>query len=861
MIVVKNLTKVYKTRGREVRALDNVTFTLPDSGMVFIVGKSGSGKSTLLNMISGLDKYTSGKIVAGGNQVGRMNREEQEKYLSSYIGYVFQDYRLIEDFTVRQNVELAADISASGMYYQRYLDDVGLHGYDDRYPKELSGGQKQRVGIARALIKKPKVILADEPTGNLDKATTKEILDLLKRISKNTLVLIVSHNMRDADAYADRIIELSDGRVIKDETRVEGYKNRFSYEGGVINLPHHKDLEEAEIGEVLRRGRYSKGIVQNTSGFEPTGRIVNDGKRVKLKNKGMSLFNLGKLFSIFFKRKFVSKIVTVFLAAVILSVFYVIQALTLYNTNTAIVKTQTNSGAYGVVVQAAGQRITTDKLVGHLSEKKIQNLADAYDGNAYRLYSEYLYTNMVSGGEGYASTIANVKFFYCQMTYGTLNTTEEYAAKVLGTDGLKVLAGDIYDKDYGMVITDYVADSMIANCPMRYSSYEDVLGLQSFFGENTYINAVVDTNYEQEHSGIRYTLENFDINTSIDTISTDQSFISFFSDVSERYAITYNFAQNYEEALREFKKSEARMVVSVKVSTSKTDYDKNSLTLIKDDSYGLERGEILLPIATYNTIFKKNYTLNDLETGAFPFSPMDITISQNEGTYDPTTVCSHKLRITGIADNYKSSSSSVVIVGSDTFEDLIEFETYTYSVYLDDAKLAEDVVDVIEENMLSIYSGKIGNVYYIERCVNVFGKFLKVTEALILVACMIFLVNFGIKSIRSNIYEIGVIKSMGGVKRDISKIFISQSAVMGVGILLVTYIGMQVGSYVANQIFLESLQTVIGTSFYGIRAIDFYPDIALADIAVALAVVIVSAVISTKSIDKLNLISILKAKE
>ena len=209
MIVVKNLTKVYKTRGRDVRALNNVSFTLPDTGMVFIVGKSGSGKSTLLNLISGLDKFSSGQIIAGGNPLDGMTSKMREKYLSSYIGYIFQDYRLIEDFTVQQNVALAADISDSKRSPEEYIRLVGLEGYENRLPKELSGGQKQRVAIARALVKNPKVILADEPTGNLDQATTKEILHILKAISKNTLVVIVSHNLRDADEYADRIIELA----------------------------------------------------------------------------------------------------------------------------------------------------------------------------------------------------------------------------------------------------------------------------------------------------------------------------------------------------------------------------------------------------------------------------------------------------------------------------------------------------------------------------------------------------------------------------------------------------------------------------------------------------------------------------
>ena len=132
---------------------------------------------------------------------------------------------------------------------------------------------------------------------------------------------------------------------------------------------------------------------------------------------------------------------------------------------------------------------------------------------------------------------------------------------------------------------------------------------------------------------------------------------------------------------------------------------------------------------------------------------------------------------------------------------------------------------------------------------------------LVLAACAFYLINFGIKSIRSNIYEIGVIKSMGGISGDIGIIFISQSIVIGIGILIVTFIGMQIGASVADSIFMEALRVATGSNFYGIRAIDFYPDVALYDIGIALIVVVASAIISTVSIDRLNLISILKAKE
>ncbi len=855
MIVVKNLTKVYQTNGKSVVALNDVSFTLPDKGMVFIVGKSGSGKSTLLNMLSGLDSFTSGKILAGRNSLGKMSPEEKEKYLGSYIGYVFQDYRLIEDFTVRQNIELAADISDSGAQYEKYLCAVGLEGYEDRFPKELSGGQKQRVAIARALIKRPKVVLADEPTGNLDKVTTKEVLRLLKSISKDTLVVLVSHNLRDADEFADRIIELSDGVVVKDESRVPGYKNRFSYKDGYINLPHHKDLEPSEIGEVLRRARYAKGMIQNTSGFVPTDEEGGKGKRTRLHNKGMSLSNLAKMFSIFFKRKLFSKITTVFLAAVILSVFYVIQALTLYSTNTALLNTLIGSGSDAVIVQTSHKIVSTSKIVGHLDESDIEKIDEVYDGNIYRLYTEYLYTNTRGGGEGSLANQRNVIGFYSLMTVGTLNTTEEYAARLLGVDELEVLAGDLYDKEYGQVITDYTADSIIASSLGKYKSYEDLIGEYRVASKVSYINAVINTNYEEEHSEIRNELLSLTVDSSVAALANDERFINFSADVSERYGITYNFSENYEAALREYHGQRPVMRINALFIKGKTSSTQREMLVRKEGekyTYGLGDGQVAMGVSLYNLLFKTSLTAEDVES----FTPTKVTIAQYENGDNKTVVNRKELTIVKLIPQ-----SSYLFTNENTYDDLFEYNTYTYSVYLDDPAMAGEAVKVVDREGMQIYSGRVGSVYFIERCIEVFEKFFNITMIIILVACVFFLVNFGIKSIRSNIYEIGIIKAMGGIRRDISKIFISQSLVMGIGILIVTYFGMDIGAYIANDIFITALEAVTPGNMYGIRAIDFYPDVALYDIGIALAVVVISAVISTRSIDKLNLISILKAKE
>ena len=853
MITIKNLTKVYKTKTSEVKALDNISFTLPDKGMVFIVGKSGSGKSTLLNMISGLDSFTSGEIVAGGNSLTSMSVKDREKYLSSYIGYIFQDYRLIEDFTVAQNVEMASDISGTDSDVSAHLADVGLAGYENRLPKELSGGQKQRVAIARVLAKKPKVILADEPTGNLDNATTAEILDLLKEISKDTLVLIVSHSLRDADKHADRVIELSDGRIIKDEIRVSDYKNSFSVKDGIITLPHHKDLTEEEISTLLSEVKDSHTIVQTPSGFRPTEQPADNGAKTELYNKKMSRQNLLKMFSIFFKRRIASKLTAVLLAAIILSVYYVIQAITLFNTNAAILRTLVNTDSYGVIVQTSHVSPSNKKLIGRMRPEKIAKLDEAYDGEIYHLYTDYVFCYGKASSETNVMSNKNLAAFYNIVTFGLLNTTEEYAAKVLGVDKLDVLAGDLYKTPYGHVITDYVADSIIAYSQGKYTCYDDIIGRYESHAKFCYINAVVDTNYEEEHAWIKDTIlgSNDSVKTSL---SADERYINYLSDVTERYGITYNFNPNYKTDIADYYNTYDCTVFNAICTNGKVSSAMREFTMFRvhDNKYSLERGEIVLGSQVYTALFKTELTEEQIAN----FQPVQITISQYESEAETQAVISKTVTLKAIEPN-----SGSIKVNDETFSDFMDFDIYTYSVYLDDPSKADEAIKVVDQEHLEICSAKVSGPRHVERCVEVFGKFLKITMVFVLIAAIIFLVKFGVKSIRSNIYEIGVIKAMGGMRGDISKIFISQSLLIGIGILAVTYLGMHIGAFVADKIFIASLEMAIGAHLYGIKTVAFYPGAAFIVLAISLLVILVSAVISTRSIDKLNLISILKAKE
>jgi len=221
VIELRNIIKNYTTRlGVITKALDDISLTLPNKGLVFVLGKSGSGKSTLLNIIGGLDTANSGEVRVNGESIHGFNQKELDYYRNAHVGFVFQDFNLIDSFTVEENVGLALELQGRKVDSQELheiLDYVDLSGYESRKGNEVSGGQKQRIAIARALIKKPTIILADEPTGNLDTATSRQIMELLKKVSKDNLVVVVSHDPEEAELYADRVIHIKDGKIFNDK--------------------------------------------------------------------------------------------------------------------------------------------------------------------------------------------------------------------------------------------------------------------------------------------------------------------------------------------------------------------------------------------------------------------------------------------------------------------------------------------------------------------------------------------------------------------------------------------------------------------------------------------------------------------
>ena len=212
-IDLKNVKKTYTVGEQKFNALDGVDLNINAGELVVILGPSGAGKSTLLNLLGGMDKPTSGSIIVGEKDISKYSDKELTRYRANDVGFIFQFYNIMPTLTVDENVNLIKDVTNTSKDSKEVLKSVGLLRHKDKFPQELSGGEQQRVSIARAIMKNPKILLCDEPTGALDSKTGVEVLKLLReQADVDTTVIIVTHNALIAD-IADRVIKIKNGKV------------------------------------------------------------------------------------------------------------------------------------------------------------------------------------------------------------------------------------------------------------------------------------------------------------------------------------------------------------------------------------------------------------------------------------------------------------------------------------------------------------------------------------------------------------------------------------------------------------------------------------------------------------------------
>ncbi len=288
MIKISNLQKKY---GKTI-ILKDINITFPEKGLVSILGKSGSGKSTLLNILGGIDSCNKGKVVIKDVDIAKASRSKIDVLRRNEIGFVFQDYSLVESMTVYDNIKASLDIlrfSDKDEIKKRIssaLDVVDLSGFENRYVSNLSGGQQQRVSIARAFVKDPSIMLCDEPTGNLDSKNTLKVMEELKAISKNKLVILVTHEKDIADFYSDRIITISDGAIISDTNEQTTTLERKEESDFYL-----KDLDKEEFNSKKLLGRFFK---DKGSTEENELTVIVQNNKVYLKSEKNTVLDISK---------------------------------------------------------------------------------------------------------------------------------------------------------------------------------------------------------------------------------------------------------------------------------------------------------------------------------------------------------------------------------------------------------------------------------------------------------------------------------------------------------------------------------------------------------------------------------------
>lgn len=485
MLELINVNKTYKTKGGEVHALGGISVRFPQKGLVFVLGRSGSGKSTLLNIIGGLDAPDDGDIRICGKSVRNFTPTDFDSYRNSYVGFVFQDYNVLDEFDVRENVLLASQLQGKTVDKERVeaiLREVGLDGFEKRKPSTLSGGQKQRVAIARSLIKDPHIILADEPSGALDSETGNLIFSVFKKLSEKRLVIIVSHDRSAAEKYADRIIELEDGRIVKDVTAKSGSSDDKEFYDGISqsdfvlidknNAPVSVNdlkvfLEDAEGECVLLKGRELVGQVKDLVTARKKESRVFD-RTTEEKSESVcetpdlvrAKLPIGKAFRIgvsALRTKPFRLVLTVILSVAAFVAFGLFSTMMLYNEERVVCKSFVNSDHDGITLNKSYKAVVSYKLWGN---------PVSYDEKRETLFTQRevdaLGKNTAFGAFGWNVSPENVRV----VNSGNYYSCDIEKAAYLPDDSLRKIslsAGRYPQQSDEICISGYLAEA-IENC-------------------------------------------------------------------------------------------------------------------------------------------------------------------------------------------------------------------------------------------------------------------------------------------------------------------------------------------------------------------------------------------------------------
>lgn len=743
MIEIKNVSKTYHNKTKDFLALKDINLTFDNTGIVFIYGESGNGKSTLLNIISGLDSY-DGKIMVDGVDLGKLTPKQMEAYRRNHIGYIFEDYNLIENLTIKENLKIAAHMRGNELTNEEISDllkALNLEGVESRMPCELSSGQKQRVSIARTVFEKPRVLFVDEPTGHLDYNSTNLIWNILKEISKQCLVIAVSHEKRIVEEFGDRIVELRNGEVVSDETKVEA------------------SATSSKKGTAKPKTKFVK-----TASLKPkiiTSEPIKIDESNKLNAKAVAKISFSNLFI----RKFRS-IMLIILSSISLLFFSTFFLLNSYNQNFVLAKTALQQDLNYVSFENT-QQITNKSMLNlyenvngvELFNVRNANLNFAF-GSAFKNSNDKDFkidglielSSVLTNGEN-ALGQKVVKGEYPNASNSNAIVISDYTARLMMKYGVRAKVGNI-------------------ESVLNPSSYEELVG-KNVLTNGVYmpICGIYETNYNQFFTndlvlkkGVNKAQANYYANNIYNKVHINGEFINTLKK-------NVNAVSNVLVSAKTNLLISGNEIFNASNGTFEVTCDIDKFTT--NGKASLNSLEINLPVATYNYLFNQNVS-SDL-------SNLDLTLNDNNfieiAFNNDLTV---KYTVVGV-----NNTEDTIIMNSNDFSKgvrtsngfaLSVINSTLYPCFNVVASTASannlgNLIETMNKLQFSLETFNANDIVDFSNKLEVFKDALLAISIVTALFSAVFMFMFVAQVIEDRQHDIGILIALGASRWDILKIF------------------------------------------------------------------------------------------
>jgi len=840
MIKITNVSKTYVADSREVKALNNVNVELPDRGMAFILGKSGSGKTTLLNMMGGFNKADAGKIHYIDSDrsfdILNLNNNEQEKYRNLILGYVFQDFNLLENCNVEENIRIALEQQMSEEETDNHIDEkvkniikyVDLEGMEKSRISELSGGQIQRVAIARAVAKEPKVILADEPTGNLDYKTGLRIMELLKNISNQCLIVVVTHDESLANMFGDKIISISDGEIVDETDKNDNMNYKIEVVDNISGektseIFNSKKTAMLHMEKIIFKDRKNDiNVVCEEIEKKEKSDEKNYGSKKKTNIK-LSLKRLLKLAYYNYKDFKIKNIINTIVLGIMFGIMFFLTGLIIsdkiYSETKYISENKTKivlnqSMQYEDVFGGINERTACKSDdISRIARAYISpdNIIESFSAVEIRFEEECYFSDVWIGFEDYT--------LLCGAKPEKENEIciTDFVALVLGISG-EDIGSKIYlfDTEFilsGIIKTDYIEQDIVNKIETRKTTVKEEDDIR-FIYQKCVCNENVLNHLKQSTESLHIDASDFTSNVDLLYVRSDLVFTSVSNLLEDDEILYGRKPQSPEEIMVSYEFAE-----------------KNDMLVENGYECKDEWQFIDIYDSKYNGVYEDRINLYEYFDDFTIVGIVDIY----DKTYDTDIVVSDDV-FDEVRESYFQKKNDMLVLGVETAD------ADDISGLLRDSRKKGITVDETVIRKIDGFFEKKDNMWYL-------------TGAIITVFATIMLV-INISGIFDNVdihkKNIGIMKALGVKKRCVREVFYIQTGITCMCIVIIGIISLGIINHFANVVLNKNVETE------SICYVGGQNGYLLIMIPVLFLINMFSAYVSMRKVEKIQIITLLK---